>query len=181
MFAKGIVAFEGSAVNELVGSLSFTLGIGLEYVKATGKVLPFIKGNTGLDLGFSLDTSATFESTIGPFTAVVGINVTVDNYNEPLGIQFGLDGNLNYYLGTDKSLERPGFQVVSISQLVDKLDVAVAGQISATVRADFVGVPGEAWAWMDISISDINKSVSPRLQCCQFYSLSSPSFLRVFL
>lgn len=73
-FVKGILSFEGTAVTNVDGSLAFTLvslerlsfmsvvhvppalivfaflfpkGIGLEYVKETRKILPFIKGTTG--------------------------------------------------------------------------------------------------------------------------------------
>ena len=74
MFAKGIVALNGAALADLYGKLSFTLGIGLEYVKATNTILPYIKGTTGLDLELSIEAIANFTATIGPFSADVDVN-----------------------------------------------------------------------------------------------------------
>ena len=68
-FAKSIVAFEGAATTEIRGGLGFTLGLGLEYVKSSKKIVPFIKGTTGLALTFSVVAEAQFQATIGPFTA----------------------------------------------------------------------------------------------------------------
>ena len=68
-FAKSIVAFEGAARTAIEGSLAFTLGIGLEYVKSSKKIIPYVKGTTGLALFFGVDASAKFQATIGPFTA----------------------------------------------------------------------------------------------------------------
>ena len=45
------------------GDLTLNLGLGLEYVKATEtcspKVLPFLKGTTGLALSFGIDTETS--------------------------------------------------------------------------------------------------------------------------
>ena len=54
-FAKGIVGLNGQALADLKGSLSFTLGIGLEYVKATKAILPFIKGTTQVAVGLEIN------------------------------------------------------------------------------------------------------------------------------
>ena len=68
-FAKSIVAFEGAASTEIEGSLGFTLGVGLEYVKASKDIVPYVMGTTGLELLFGLNSTADFEATVGPFTA----------------------------------------------------------------------------------------------------------------
>ena len=83
--------------------MAFTLGIGLEYVKSTKTILPYIKGSTGLKLEFSAGAVAEFEATIGPFSADVVLNVEVDNLGEPVVIKFGLDSKLNYYLDDQAS------------------------------------------------------------------------------
>ena len=46
-FAKGVIAFDGAATTAIEGSLAFTLGIGLQYVKESGDIRPYIKGTTG--------------------------------------------------------------------------------------------------------------------------------------
>jgi len=46
-FTKGVVGFDGQGIIELGGSLSFKLGVGVEYDKVTGSLHPFIKGSTG--------------------------------------------------------------------------------------------------------------------------------------
>lgn len=68
-FAKNIVSFEGAARTEIEGSLGFTLGVGLEYVKASKDIVPYVMGTTGLELLFGLTATSEFEATIGPFTA----------------------------------------------------------------------------------------------------------------
>ena len=54
-FIKGIVAFSGEGGIEIAGSIKFTLGIGLEYLKATETAIPYVKGVTGVSLDFSVD------------------------------------------------------------------------------------------------------------------------------
>ena len=77
--AKGIVALNGAALADLFGELSLTIGIGLEYLKETKTILPYIKGSTGLALGLSIDAVADFVATIGPFSADVNVDfVSVD-------------------------------------------------------------------------------------------------------
>ena len=97
--AKGLLAFEGTARTLIEGGLSFTLGIGLEYVKATKKILPYIKGTTGLELSFAAGAVAEFLATVGPLSAEIDAKLLVDNLGEPVVIKFGLDSLLNYYLG----------------------------------------------------------------------------------
>lgn len=97
--AKGLLAFEGTARTLIEGGLSFTLGIGLEYVKATKKILPFIKGTTGLELSFAAGAVAKFQATVGPLSAEIDAELELDNLGEQVVIKFGLDSLLNYYLG----------------------------------------------------------------------------------
>lgn len=142
-FAKGLVAFGGEGITDTKGGISFTLGIGLEYVKnAKTKILPYIKGTTGLDLYFSIESNANFLASIGPFTADVDVSVVVDDYGDDLSIQFGLEDSLNYYLSSNKSLARDGFAVVANPiGLVDELDASISGRVEGQVDATFV-VPG---------------------------------------
>ena len=72
-FAKGLVTFEGEALTEIDGSLRLTLGLGLEYVKSTGDIVPYFKGSTGLELGVSIFSDADFTATIGPFGADIAV------------------------------------------------------------------------------------------------------------
>lgn len=96
-FVKGILSFEGTAVTDIGGSLAFKLGIGIEYVKSTRKILPYIKGITGLELGFSADARANFDATIGPFSAEVDMQIEVDNLGEPVKIKFGVSVYVAYF------------------------------------------------------------------------------------
>jgi hypothetical protein len=89
--------------------------------------------------------------------ANVSVAATIDNYGQPLSISVGLDKSVNYYVSSNQSLRRTGFQVVSsFGKLVDQISVAVKGQVQATVTAVFLNNLGNAY--MRISISDINST-----------------------
>lgn len=208
-FVKGILAFEGSAVTDVGGSLSFTLGIGLEYVKSTKKILPYIKGTTGLELGFAAEAVAEFEATIGPFSADIDVSLEINNFGEPVVIKFGLDSSLNYYLrdqassqtsttatgsrrrlqttGTS-SIERIGFaNILSVSALKDAVGVSFAGGLKGSVKASLVGVPGEAGAFIELFLPDINCILQQKPSCISIFfetnliGFDIPSFLDILL
>jgi hypothetical protein len=183
-FAKGLVALEGQASIEIVGSLSVTLGLGLEYLKETESFIPYMKGTTGLVITFAADANAEFEASIGPLSATVDVKATVDNYGQPLAITVGLNPSLNYYISTDQKLTRSGFtRVPSISTLADEISVAIAGQILARIDAEFVGGLGSAV--MKIQISDINNVIQRKSGAIALYYKVSmteiPSLLDILL
>lgn len=155
-FAKGILAFEGTAKTQIQGGLSLTLGLGLEYDKIIQQTNVYIKGNTGLELSFGIDATSHFSASIGSFSGDVSVDATVDNAGTPLTISFGLEDSLSYILSSDKTLERPseGFVVATIGEVVDELSVAVQGQVEASVGATIAG--GIGFFNVDLSISDIN-------------------------
>jgi hypothetical protein len=154
-FAKGILAFDGTAETSIAGGLSLRLGVGLEYVKQSKNINSYIKGDTGLELWFSVKSIAEFSAAIGPFSANVKVTTVIDNAGPPLSIQFGLEDGLNYYLSSNKTLERDGFKVVeSVGKLVDELDAAVKGQVVANVEANILGDIGRFF--VDMRVSDIN-------------------------
>ena len=163
-FLKGLVTFDGGGLAEIDGNISFTLGIGLEYsrLRAT-KLVPYIKGNTGLVLGFSIETVVGFACTIGPFGADVAGRVTVDNLGELLLISFGLNKNLNYYLSSNTTLARNGFVTVpTIRSLVDQFNVAIAGRVDGELELSLrVPPPLSAHAYIKFGISDINLLLDP--------------------
>ena len=189
-FTKGLIALEGQGVIDIGGSLAFTLGIGLEYHKKSKKILPYILGTTGLDVGFSIETDTTFAVTIGPFGADVTIGVVVDDYGEDLSIQLGLEDKLRYYLPpADSSFVREGFVFVpSIGKLVDEVAVAFSGRVSGTAEAEFRGLPpgAKAEAFVQFDISDINNLINKKPGAISsFYQvkfeISIPSFLDILL
>jgi hypothetical protein len=148
-FTKGLVTFEGGALVEINGRISFTLGLGLEYSRTRQtKIVPYIKGNTGLDIEFSIETEIDFECTIGPFGANVSGEVTVDNFGSLLKLSFGLNEKLNYYLSGNSSLARVGFVTTpSIVNLVDRFDVAIAGRVMGSIEMNLrVPEPSKARA-----------------------------------
>ncbi len=163
-FLKGLVTFDGGGLAEIDGSISFTLGIGLEYsrLRAT-KLVPYIKGNTGLVLGFSIDTQVGFACTIGPYGADVAGRVTVDNLGKLLSISFGLNKNLNYYLSSNTTLARNGFVTVpTIGSLVDQFNAAIAGRVDGELEILLrVPPPLSAYAYIKFGISDINLLLDP--------------------
>ncbi len=163
-FLKGLVTFNGGGLAEIDGSISFTLGIGLEYstLRAT-KLVPYVKGNTGLVLGFSIDTQVGFACTIGPFGADVAGSVIVDNLGKLLSISFGLNKNLNYYLSNNTTLARNGFVTVpTIGSLVDQFNVAIAGRVDGELELSLrVPPPSSAHAYIRFGISDINLLLDP--------------------
>jgi hypothetical protein len=183
-FAKGLVAFDGGGRSEIEGSISFSLGIGLEYMKKTGATFPYIRGVTGLTLNFSADTNTEFEASIGHLSGNVECHATVDNYGEPLSITVGLDPSFNYYISTEKMSNRVGFQrVASIEALVDQIAVSYRGQILAEIRVELMYALGNAI--MTIHINDINNVIQRRPGAVTvYYDVSVakfPSFLEILL
>jgi hypothetical protein len=150
-----MIAIGGSGGTEITGGISLTLGIGLEYVKNSREINSYIKGTTGVQLHFSAIANAQFSASIGAIPADVSVAATIDNYGEPLLITVGLDTGVNYYVSSNQSIRRTGFQVVSsFGKLVDQISVAVKGQVQATINAVFLEGLGDAF--IRISISDIN-------------------------
>jgi hypothetical protein len=148
------LAFEGTSQTNIDGGLSFILGLGLEYDKKSKNINQYIKGITGLELKFGVDARAQFSASIGPFSAEVDVRTIIDNSGPPLSIKFGLEDSLNYIISSDKSLERNGFVVSTIGEVVNALDVAISGQVIAQVDAAILGGIGELF--VDMRISDIN-------------------------
>ena len=176
-------------MTETTGRLSFTLGIGLEYTKASKQKNPYFKGNTGLALGFTIKSATSFKASIGPFSAIIDVDVLVDNYDSDLLFKFGLEDNLNYYLSPNKMLACNGFVVVSsLKQLVNEVDASISGQASGNVIAEFVGLPqgSSANAKVQFSVSDINNLIQQKPGAfAVFYEvnleLSIPSFIDILL
>jgi len=188
LFAKGIVSFEGEATTEIGGSLSFTLGFGIEHIKSTGRKLPFVKGTTGLKVCFAVDTEMEFQATIGPFSANANVQFVADNYKDDLTLSVTLDENLNYYLpSVEAAFAREGFIVMeTISKLVGAFDVSVAGRVSGSVHAELVGLAGDANA--NVSIADINNIFQQKPGAISVYyevnfnlELGIPTFLDILL
>ena len=117
------------------------------------------------------------------------MNVIVDNSGDPLAIRFGLDDSTNYFLSFNRTLAREGFVVLpSISKLVDELDATITGQVSGIVEAEFVGVPGEASAFVRFDIADMNNLLDRKKRSSAvsvFYQVNIafvvPSFLDILL
>ena len=190
-FVKGLVTFDGGALTEIDGSISFTLGVGLEYSRERKtKIVPYIKGNTGLVLKFSLETVFQFACTIGPFGADVTGNVIVDNLGKDLSISFGLNENLNYYFSSNTTIARDGFVTVpTIGNLIDQFKVAIAGRVEGQLSAKLrVPRPMSAYAHIRFGISDINLLLDPKKRNSAFaifyeveVSLDIPSFIGEYM
>ena len=118
----------------------------------------------------------------------INVGATVDNNGDDLAIKFGLEDKLNYYLSSNKTLARSGFVVTSIGDLVKELDASITGQVSGIVRAEFVGVPGNANAFVQFDIADMNNMLDPKKRpsaISVFYQANIdfevPSFLDILL
>jgi len=163
-FLKGLVAFDGGALAQVNGDISFTLGVGLEYSRLRKtKTVPYIKGNTGLVLGFSMNTDVAFACTIGPFGADVNGNVVVDNLGKLLTITFGLNKKLNYYLSSNTTIARNGFTTVpTIGSIVNQFNVAIAGRVAGKLEVKLrVPQPLSGRAQINFGVSDINLLLDP--------------------
>ena len=183
-FAKGIIGFDGAAGTDITGSISLSLGVGLEYVRQTGAIVPYLRGITGVVLNLSADANAEFQASIGALSASVAIDATIDNYGDPLSISVGLDPGLNYYISSDTRLSRNGFQrVSSIGALADEISIAFKGQVMAEIEAEIFGGLGNAF--ITIQISDINNVVQQKPGAVAIYYKVSvaeiPSFLDLLL
>ena len=183
-FIKGIIAFEGQAGIEIAGSLKFSLGVGFEYLKKTETAIPYVKGSTGITLDFSVDANAVFQASIGPLSAMIDCEAIIDNYGEPLSVFVGLNPRVNYYISTDSSLRRNGFQrVSSFLDLGDEIEVAVKGQVHAELYAVYLGGLGDAF--LRIQISDINNVIQGKPGAVAFYWKATffevPSILDILL
>lgn len=183
-FAKGMIAFEGSGGTELEGSISLSLGVGLEYMRQSRVINPYLRGITGVRLEFAANANAVFDASIGALSATVAVDATIDNYGEPLSITVGLDPSVNYYISTDRRLSRSGFQrVPSIGALADEISVAIRGQVVAEIEAEFLGGLGDAF--MRIQISDINNVIQRKPGAVALYYKVSvveiPTFIDILL
>ena len=181
---KGIIAVEGQGRIEVSGSLSFTLGIGLEYEKATETIIPYFKGITGITVTFSTYANAIFQASIGPLTASVDLRGEIDNYGEPLSISIGLDPDTNYYISSNRSLTRNGFQrVQNVGALGDEMEVAISGRVEAKIDASLFGDLGKAS--LTIQISDINNLIQGKSGAVAIYyevsRIQIPSLLDILL
>lgn len=79
MFAKGLVALDDSGGTEIEGGISFSLGIGLEYIKEVETIIPYIRGITGIAITFSANAIAEFQVSIGALSATVDVKAEIDN------------------------------------------------------------------------------------------------------
>ena len=199
-FAKGLLPFAGSAITDIKnGLLSFTFGIGIEYERATKKVRPYIKGTTGLELGFAAQAVADFDVTIGALSAEARANLVVDNFGDSVVIRAGLDNSLNYFLRdqvSDKSstaqpttqiiAKREGFsEVASLGELTKSFAVSVTGGLSGSLVVavnDFPEVCPNAGVEIDFSWPDFNcRGPSCNSVVYRATSCTPPSFLSMLL
>jgi len=116
----------------------------------------------GLALEFSVKTEVDFECTIGPFGADITGEVTVDNLGNPLSIGFGLNDRLNYYLSSNTTLARDGFVTTTLTDLVDKFDIAITGRVIGVIDLSLrVPPPFIARAHVKFGIPDVNLLLDP--------------------
>ena len=59
------MAASGAGLIEIDGTLSFNVGLGLEYVKQSSQINPYLKGITGTRLSFAANANADFSASIG--------------------------------------------------------------------------------------------------------------------
>ena len=198
-FAIGLLPFAGSAITDINGSLSFTFGIGIEYERATKKVRPYIKGTTGLELGFAAQAVADFDVTVGALSAEARANLVVDNFGDSVVIRAGLDNSLNYFLSdqvSDKSstaqpttqiiAKREGFsKVASLGELTKSFAVSITGGLSGSLVVavnDFPEVCPNAGVEIDFSWPDFNcRGPSCNSVVYRATSCTPPSFLSMLL
>ena len=108
---------------------------------------------------FSAEAVLDYIASIGLFSADIGVSCAVHNHGNDMSLRFGLDETKNYYLSPNNPLARNGFLVTDgISDLINRLEVAVAGQIIGEVTANFRGLPqgATANAHVKFEVSDIN-------------------------
>lgn len=113
-------------------------------------------------LEFSVKTEVDFECTIGPFGADITGEVTVDNLGDPLSISFGLNDRLNYYLSSNTTLSRDRFVTTTLTDLVDKFDIAITGRVIGVIDLSLrVPPPFIARAHVKFGIPDVNLLLDP--------------------
>jgi hypothetical protein len=158
-FANALLPGEGSATISLDGSLSFRIGIGLEYVSQTGNVNAYILGTTGIVAELSAGGNVTYEAEVGALQGTIDAEFAINGGEGGGGMSLsvGLDKNLNYYIGDPGNVSdgRTGFTNVSgISALVEEVTGTFAGQATASlsVRLALIGASLD----VDILISDLN-------------------------
>jgi hypothetical protein len=158
-FAKGLIPFEGSGIVDLEGFLSLSLGVGVEYVRESEQVNFYIKGVTGLTVGFASAISTEFQANVGPLSALVQVDASIGEIGSPITITAGLDNDVNYYISTNSTLQRDGFQVVSNPGLLaDEIIVSVTGEIAGTANVQLRGGLGDAF--FELSITDLGSKLS---------------------
>lgn len=142
-FAKSLVAAEGEGQIELDGGLTFTLGLGLEYVSGSPdkEINAYISGKTGLEVSLDISGTADFDVQIGPFTGSLLMDVDITGAADtsgPMLLKVGMDKSKNYYLSDpgDFSRGRDGFEIVNgIGGLLDEIEFDFDGAITAGMDA----------------------------------------------
>lgn len=130
-FANALLPGEGSGTIGVDGSLTFNLGVGLEYVNETGEVNSYILGTTGFLAELESTGQLDYEAAVGVFQGTIEAG-----FDMPLSLSVGLDDDLNYYLGDPGIVSdtREGFTNVSgISGLVDEIAVEFGGSATANI------------------------------------------------
>jgi hypothetical protein len=158
-FAKGLIPFEGSGIVDLEGFLSLSLGVGVEYERQSKQFRFYIKGVTGLTVGFASEISTEFTANIGPLSAGVQVEASIGKIGSPITITAGLDNDVNYYISTNSTLQRDGFRVVSNPGLLaEEIIVSVTGEIAGTANVQLRG--GLGYAFFELSITDLGSKLS---------------------
>jgi hypothetical protein len=166
-FAKNLIPGEGEGMAKLDATVSFRLGVGLEYVSApsTKKINPYILGTTGLLVTLDAQGQFNYDIQAGALRGSIGMSAAISGKDpsDPLSVKVGLNDSLNYYLSSpgNVSSSRPGFVNVSgIGGLISEVGIEFDGAINANITAgiSLIGISAD----IIIGVRDLNE-VRPEL------------------
>jgi hypothetical protein len=160
-FAKNLIPGDGEGMAELNATVSFRLGVGLEYVSApsTKKINPYILGTTGLEVTLKAKGQFDYGIQAGALRGSIEMlaEISGKDPSDALSIKVGLNDSLNYYLGDpgNFSITRPGFVVSNISALISEVGITLDGAINANITAaiSLIGISAK----IVIGVTDLEK------------------------
>jgi len=182
IFAKSMVpSGEGGASVKLDGAVSFTLGVGVEYISSEKKTNAYILGSTGFQAEFTAVGDFSYDMQIGPLKGVLDGNILVHGRgaeSDPLSLRVGLDPSSNYYIAPPgpTSSTREGFTEVSgVGGLLDELDFEFDGRVTAHIEA---GLPLIVCnAIIDVVVTDLEQLIRGNRSTLEVeYSVTTPKF-----
>ena len=152
-----VLAFEGEAEFDTEVTIRLSLGFGLEYLKKQKMVRPYLKGDTGISIGFKLFGDFEFDASILNIDSHVAASLLLDNFGQQFKVYAGLNPKKQYVLGVrgapllDDQIGVSGFKALAKS-----FGIGIAGRLKSriTVYIPFKGLSYDSD--LIISIPDLS-------------------------